>query len=159
GQPDTFEVDPEVLRALKGPALYRVPPSPAPRTLELAGSLSFDLDTLGRVQSRFPGEVVALGKNEEGGYDTKGRSERDRPLRPGEQVRGPQCGRNGQLVKQGQLLAEVWSKDLGEKKSELIEALAQLRLDQESLTRAEELYSGGNTPEAVVRLARRAVSA
>src|SRR5262249_37753983 len=52
-----------------------------------------------------------------------------------------------------------WSKDLGEKKSELVDALSQLSLDQENLARLEELYRQGNTSEAVVRQARRNVSA
>src|SRR5262249_10213036 len=52
------------------------------------------------------------------------------------------------------------SKDLGEKKSELVDAMTQLHLDQDTLKKLEELYSSsGGTSEAALRQARRNVSA
>jgi cobalt-zinc-cadmium efflux system membrane fusion protein len=51
----------------------------------------------------------------------------------------------------------VWSKELGEKKSELVDALSQLRLDRENLDRLEDLWGKGVTSEAVFRQARRNV--
>src|SRR5206468_9128358 len=56
----------------------------------------------------------------------------DRPRAEGEL-------RFGDFVHKGQLLAVVWSKDLGEKKSELVEGIARLRIDEEKL---ENLQNG-----------------
>src|SRR5256885_12959561 len=83
-----------------------------PRTLPpLTGCLALDTNRLVRVHTRFAGEVVSLGKT--GG----------RPLRCGDKV------------SKGQPLAIVWSKDLGEKKSELADALSRLRIDRSILDR------------------------
>ena len=57
------------------------------------------------------------------------------------------------------MLAVLWSKDLGEKKNDLIEALAKLWTDQETLASLEELYKDLATSEANVRLQRSAVAA
>ena len=65
----------------------------------------------------------------------------------------------GDRVVQDQLLAVVWSKDLGEKKSELVDALSQLRLDQERLAKLEAGYQKQVIAEASVRQARRDVEA
>src|SRR5262245_23801345 len=111
-----------------------------PRTLELDGWLAFDVNHLARVHSRFAGEVVQVGEAAE---NRTGIATEMRALRPGDHV------------KKGQLLAVVWSKDLGEKKSELVDALSQLRLDRETLTRLEELGKSGATSEANIRQARR----
>src|SRR5262245_34771626 len=89
-----------------------------PRLLELRGSLTFDLQELARIKSRFPGEVDRI----EDVRDPLASAEKGesvmRPLRPGD------------FVKKGQRIAILWSKDLGEKKSELVNALSQLYLDQ-----------------------------
>jgi cobalt-zinc-cadmium efflux system membrane fusion protein len=137
GEPQTFELPDEVVRQMALSHPYRVPREAAPRPLAVTGTLAFDPDALARVQSRFPGEVVALGPG-----TTRGQ------------------WRYGMRVKEGELLAVVWSKELGEKKSDLVDALAQLKLDQDTLKRLEELYSStGGTSEAAVRQARRNVSA
>jgi cobalt-zinc-cadmium efflux system membrane fusion protein len=147
GSPDSLELPAEVTRHL-GVTTAPVPEKAEPRHLELSGSLAFDPNYLGRVQSRFAGEVVEIGTNKQPGLDpATGRTQPERPLQYGDEV------------KKAQLLAVVWSKDLGEKKSELVDALSQLSLDQETLTRMEQLYREGNTSEAVVRQARRNVSA
>ena len=85
-------------------------PSTVPSTLELSGSLILDSDRLAHVHARFPGEVVELGNAGNG----------SRPVA------------FGQHVRKGQVLAVIWSHDLGEKKSELIDALSQLRVDEET---------------------------
>ena len=88
-------------------------PSTVPSTLELSGSLILDADRLAHVHARFPGEVVELGKAGNG----------SRPVA------------FGQHVRKGQVLAVIWSQDLGEKKSELVDALSQQRVDEETLQR------------------------
>ncbi|HXD88960.1 MAG TPA: efflux RND transporter periplasmic adaptor subunit [Urbifossiella sp.] len=85
------------------PSQYRSLPS-------FTGTLAVDNNALSRVYSRFPGEVVALGKM----TDSTG----ERPLRVGDRVT------------KGQLLATVSSTVLGEKKSELVDALSKLRRDE-----------------------------
>ncbi len=76
--------------------------------LTLSGSLFLDPNRLVHVHSRFAGEVVSMGVD----------AEENRPLRAGDQVT------------KGQLLAVIWSKDVGEKKSDLVDALSQLFLDR-----------------------------
>ncbi|MFO0928370.1 MAG: efflux RND transporter periplasmic adaptor subunit [Gemmataceae bacterium] len=147
GEGDRFELDPAVMRTMGMGRPAQIAAGAAPRVLRLAGSLAFDPEYLVRVQSRFGGEVVALGTSEEPHTGAGGRTVTDQPLQYGSPVR------------KGQVLAVVWSKDLGEKKSDLIDSLLQLKLDQENLARLEELYRTGGTPEATIRQARRNLSA
>ena len=102
-----------------------------------------------RVLSRFTGEIVALGTTQ-GEETTESRadvSSSGRPLRVGDHVR------------KDQLLAVLWSKDLGEKKSEWIDAQSRLNLDRGILKDLEELYQKGATAERSVREAKRNVDA
>jgi cobalt-zinc-cadmium efflux system membrane fusion protein len=102
--------------------------STRPRTLDLRGALAIDPNRLVHVHARFPGQVVELAKADGGkplGFMDK--------------------------INQGQDLAVLWSKDLGEKKSELVDALARLRLDRQALDRLKKLYEKGGTTEAAVR--------
>jgi cobalt-zinc-cadmium efflux system membrane fusion protein len=145
GMPDTLELPEATVKRL-GISTAVLSDKTAPRPLELSGSLAFDPNYLARVQSRFPGEVVELGQLEEPGITPSGRTE------------GPRALQYGDRVQAGQLMAVVWCKDLGEKKSELVDAIAQLRLDEETLQKLEELYREGNTSEAVIRQARRNVA-
>ena len=55
---------------------------------------------------------------------------------------GPRALRNGDRVEANQLLAVVWSKELGEKKSELVDAVSQLKVNQDTLTRLKSLSEG-----------------
>ena len=104
--------------------------------LELSGSLILDSDRLAHVHARFPGEVVELGVGD-----------------------GSQPIAFGQHVHKGQVLAVIWSRDLGEKKSELIDGLSQLRVDEETLQRLSDASSKGAIPERTLREAQRRVEA
>ena len=106
----------------------------------LNGSLALDPDFLARVHSRFAGEVVEVGTV----ADPDGRESSP----GGTAVR---VVRFGDKVEKGQLLAVVWSKDLGEKKSELMDALSQLRINRDTLNRLKTLTEGGDRPPAVAR--------
>lgn len=121
-----------------------VKPVAEPRRLELAGSLSFNPNKLGRVQARFAGEVISLATIKTD-RDVSGNS-RERELRYGD------------AVTKGQILAVVLSKDLGEKKSELVDALVQLALDEVRLADRMELYKRGALPEDTLNQTRRDVS-
>ena len=101
------------------------------RRLELPGSLAPDTDYLVPVRCRFAGEVVELGRFPD--------HEAPSPTRF-------QTVRNSIQVHEGDLLAVVWSKDLGEKKNELIDALIKRRVDQKTLQSYEKLYRDGNLP-------------
>ena len=93
--------------------------------LEMSGTLMLDADRLSHVHARFPGEIVELG--------------------PGDRRSPAVC--SGQRVHKGQLLAVIWSRDLGEKKSDLIDALSQLRVDEDSLSRISTAAAEGSVPK------------
>jgi cobalt-zinc-cadmium efflux system membrane fusion protein len=142
GRHDTIRLPADVVSRL-GVKTQAAKPASDRRPLELSGSLAFDSNRLARVHSRFAGEVVELGRvaDTNSPFATAGATHHH--------------VRYGDRVDRDQLLAIVWSKDLGEKKSELVDTLSQLRLDQETLTRLEELARSGATSEANVRQARR----
>ncbi len=106
-----------------------------PIVVELPGTLSFDADRLSHVHARFAGEVVETGAV------------------PG----GPRSLDFGASVHKGQLLAVIWSRELGEKKSELVDALSQLHLDQENLDRLTQASVEGAVSERAIREAQRKV--
>src|SRR5262249_31594526 len=128
GQPALMDVKPSLAKGL----VLRTAEAalPAPRSLELAGSLAFDSGQMARVRARFAGEVVELGQTQEAGTSASGETE-IRALRLGDRVR------------KGQVLAVVWSSALGEKKSDLIDALSMLRLDRDNLARLIKAESTG----------------
>jgi cobalt-zinc-cadmium efflux system membrane fusion protein len=134
GTPSALRLPPDVLPRLGLQAAEVKPREPLPpRTLELAGSLALDPDRLVRIHSSFAGEFVAM-------------------LRLGRDG-GP--FRVGDTVKQGEILGIVWSKELGEKKGELLDALVREHADRLDLERLEKLSNEGAVPEAAVRQAQR----
>ena len=147
-EPDTLRLAPDVAAGL-GVKTEQVSRPKTMETLTLSGSLNLDPDYLAHVHPRFQGEVIEIGPYLPPGSTPTAPtiSEPKRALRFGDQVRA------------GQLLAVLWSKDLGEKKNDLIEALAKLWTDQESLARLEDLYKDLATSEANVRLQRSVVAA
>jgi cobalt-zinc-cadmium efflux system membrane fusion protein len=143
--PDTVDVKPDVAEKLK---IRTAPVGPArPRLLDLPGSLAIDPQAQARIRTRFPGEVVEIEKVRDPIESQKKGHTVMRPLAPGD------------TMKQGDRLAVVWSKDLGEKKSELVDALSALALDQQTLKRFEEGLAKGIIPEQRVAEQRRQVDA
>ena len=142
GQENEIELPREVIDRL-GVTTEPVQTAVTPRPLELAGSLSFDPNHLGRVQARFPGEVVALGT-------VYGHASSDYPDEP--------TLRYGDVVTKGQLLAVVLSKDLGEKKSELVDAQVRLWYDEAQLEKFEELVKQSVVPAVTVMNQRTLVA-
>lgn len=142
GRSDELELPPEVVERL-GVTSEAIKQAVAPRSLELAGSLFFDPNRYGSIQSRFAGEVVAIGP----AYTTQGNgTRRERPLE------------SGDVVAQGQIVAVVLSKDLGEKKSELVDNLVQLALDEVRLVERQKAYSKGGLAEDQLNQIRRDVA-
>lgn len=142
--PDSLRLPADVVHKL-GVQTAAVQPAGRSRRLELAGSLAPDTDFLLPVRARFGGEVIEIGQI--GDRDATGRMTRFRDVR------------NGDVVQKGQLLVVVLSKELGEKKSELIDALLKRRLDQENLDRVAESYQKGAVPERVFHEAEFQVKA
>ncbi|MBS0266979.1 MAG: efflux RND transporter periplasmic adaptor subunit [Planctomycetes bacterium] len=116
-----------------------------PRTLQLRGNLALDVNRLVHVHARFPGLIVHLETIEESAPGSPGAPKVRRTLNFMDRV------------SKGQVLGQIWSKDLGEKKSEMVDALVRLKIDQQNLTYLEKLSKDGATPERSVREARRLV--
>jgi cobalt-zinc-cadmium efflux system membrane fusion protein len=145
--PESLDIPPEVIRSLDvrtAPAAAATRPRPLP---PFSGVLAPDNDRLARVHTRFAGEVVALGTL--GGHETAdlpgAGSSAERPLAVGDSVR------------KGDLLAVVWSKDLGEKKSDLVDAVVKLKYDRTVLAERQKLYDKGSIAEQQLRDAELAV--
>ena len=93
------------------------PKSPRRRLCCTAG-LRWNPNRVVRVHSQFTGDVIEIGKIRDELAGPAGEtSERD--LRPGDRVA------------KGQLLAVVWNKELGEKKSDLADALSKKHFSEE----------------------------
>jgi cobalt-zinc-cadmium efflux system membrane fusion protein len=144
---DCLEIPTEVVRSLDvrtAPAIAATRTRPLP---PFTGVLALDNDRLARVHTRFAGEVVALGTP--GGMETTdlpgAGSTSDRPVGVGDPVR------------KGQLLAVVWSKDLGEKKSELVDGLAKLKYDRKQYEIMRSLFEQGAKPEQALHDAELAI--
>jgi cobalt-zinc-cadmium efflux system membrane fusion protein len=140
-KPYTMRLDPETVRALQvstgkvskaGP--LKLPPQ--------IGTLGYDTDRLYSVRSRFQGEVIAIGET-----TSNGKLESIQKFLKKHLI-GP-----GDRVKQDELLAVVWSKELGDRKVALVSALLDLYVDQETLNRLEPIYQRGSLPEATYRTA------
>jgi membrane fusion protein, heavy metal efflux system len=142
GSSDEIELPPDVVERL-GVKSAAVEKATAPRSLTLAGSLFFEPNKLGSVQSRFPGEVITIGP---ASYSYANGPIRERALEYGDRV------------SQGQLMAVIWSKDLGEKKSDLIETLVQLALSEVRLIDREKAYREGALPEDTINQIRTDVA-
>jgi cobalt-zinc-cadmium efflux system membrane fusion protein len=107
--------------------------------LVLRGSTALDPQRLMHVRPRLAGEVGVIAEIQ------PARNEKMRQLTIFDQVT------------KGQVLATLWSKELGEKKSELVEALSELRLDQKASDRIKDLTARGAVAEQALREAERQV--
>ena len=92
---------------------YTIGEKPPAKKLRLQGTLTFDPNRFVRVHSRFPGEVRRVGPA----------AGTNRPLQFGDRV------------SIGDLLATIWSKDIGEKKSEFVDAMSKAYFDKVVLDR------------------------
>jgi membrane fusion protein, heavy metal efflux system len=118
GTTNTLELTPQLINTL-GVQTVQVKSATSHDRLNLSGSLFLDSNRMVRVHSRFAGEVVSIGNIEPKGV--AGKAAQARLLRLGDHVG------------KGQLLAVIWSKDVGEKKSDLVNALSKLYLDEAQL--------------------------
>ncbi len=136
----TMSLTPAMVRSF-GLRTTQARSSEARPELVLFGSLFIDPSRMVRVHSRFSGEVIAIGQitpsvkedgaeSAAGGPGVAALPDKPRPLRAGDSVR------------KGDLLAIVLSKDVGEKKSDLVDALSQLYLDRANIDRLHKLEEG-----------------
>jgi cobalt-zinc-cadmium efflux system membrane fusion protein len=118
----------------------------APKTepLVLAGSLFLDSSHLAVVHTRFTGEVVSVAEVPE---TDLGKVGEPRVIKM-RQIRA------GDFVKKNDVLAVIWSKEIGEKKSDLVESLSRRSASKATLERLEGLEKGSVSGQ-VVRDARR----
>jgi membrane fusion protein, heavy metal efflux system len=89
------------------------------QSLRLRGQLMLDPSRLVHVHTRFGGEVISVAEVKV--------NNAPRQLRVGDQV------------KSGELLAVLWSKEIGEKKSDLVDAWSQLYLHETTLLNLKKL--------------------
>jgi cobalt-zinc-cadmium efflux system membrane fusion protein len=138
GDPTTFLLDPKTTESL-GVEWQQAKKVDRPVQISLSGKLFLDPNRLVNVHARFSGEVVRLGIRDA----SPGGDQEDRRLRYGDQVR------------KGQLLAVLWSKEVGDEKSDLVDAISRLRLDQKTLAKLKEIEPSGAVTERSVREAQR----
>ncbi|MBI2826745.1 MAG: efflux RND transporter periplasmic adaptor subunit [Planctomycetia bacterium] len=142
GAGNTLQLPHDVAQTL-GVKTAPVQQAPPPGPLKLAGSLILDANSMVRVRPLFPGEIVEIGRLEDQA------STPDAPRR---------TLQYGDRVRKGQVLAVIWSKEVGEKKSELVDALSKLHTDQEVLDRLQNAEKGAIAQRAIDD-ARRAYEA
>jgi membrane fusion protein, heavy metal efflux system len=144
GTTDSLLLSPEAVQSLDIHT-YEVKVARSHEHLRFAGSLFYDYDRLARIHARFAGEVVSIGSVKPGA-DPSTDPAGARPLRFGDRVAA------------GQVLAVIWSKDVGEKKSDLVNALSQYGLDRAQLDFIKALPPGV-VPERTVKEAEQKVEA
>jgi cobalt-zinc-cadmium efflux system membrane fusion protein len=148
GSPHTVSVPADVRESLgmRRAGADRLATAEAPtaaRPLVMSGSTGLDPTGLMRLRARFaPAQVVQLGQVEE--QDEQGRTiARDL--------------RSGDRVGKADLLGVYYSADVGNKKNDLVDALSQLKLDQELLDASQRAYDKGSIPLLDLIAAKRAV--
>jgi cobalt-zinc-cadmium efflux system membrane fusion protein len=162
GKPNTLFVPKDVRDALGvGESLTAEPPTRA-RARTLPGSTALDPTRMMHIRTRFNSEVIDI-------LPPKKRPLVGPPLPPEMEDRSTDpleaAGadrrelRSGDDVWPGEVLAVLWSVDVGGKKSDLMDALIQLRLDEDRLKRRTELWKSGSIPEDTLNQTRRDVVA
>ncbi len=148
GQPFTVSVPEETRWSLgirKGGVdqLVTVAAPTEARPLVMSGSTALDPGKIRRIRIRFtPAEVVQIGQLDE--YDDEGRT-MSREVRSGDHVR------------KGDLLAVFYSEIVGGMKSNLVDNLSQLKVDQELLDASQRAYDKGAIPLLDLNAAQRNV--
>jgi membrane fusion protein, heavy metal efflux system len=115
------------------------------RPLVMPGSTALDPSRVMRIRTRFNAEVREIPQVVDTDRRTASGETAYREIRPGDRVR------------KGDVLAVVWSVDVGGRKSDLVDALVQLKLDEKRLKAREELYAKGGLPEDTLNQTRRDV--
>jgi hypothetical protein len=118
-------------------------PQPLPPQI---GTVNFDSERLFVIRSRFSREIVKFGQVEETPDLVKPNA---KPVtRP---------WRLGDCVKQGAVLAVIYSRELGKAKAAFVDAVLNLKPSQEQLARLQKLYEDGAIPLVPLAQAERQV--
>lgn len=153
GMPHTLSVPEEVQKSLGirngGSELVAVarPPSEG-KSLMLPGSTMLEPGRIMRIRARFApspssAEVVEIAQRTEFGSENSTGETLLREIRAGDHV------------KKGEMLAVFFSVDVGNKKNDLVDAIYQLKLDEDILKRAQQVP--GAVPEVFILNAKRNV--
>jgi hypothetical protein len=129
-----LQIEPQAARK---PATTRALPAQS-------GTINYDIDRLFDIPARVSGEIAEMAEVEEpalSGKPTK------RPLRAFDRV------------KQGQLLAVVFSPTIGQQKGALVDAICSLQLSEEQLQRHYELYANSALSYTQLKASERQVQA
>jgi cobalt-zinc-cadmium efflux system membrane fusion protein len=143
--PHTLIVPERVRKALRIDESAVARPPTRARPLVMPGSTALDPARVMRVRTRFNAEVVEVARTPDETQRVAASQTVLRELRPGDRVR------------KGDVLAVLWSVDVGARKSDLVDALVQLRLDEKRLQAREELFRKGSLPEDTLNQTRRDV--
>jgi cobalt-zinc-cadmium efflux system membrane fusion protein len=143
--PHTLIVPERVQKALGIQESTKVQAPTQGRPLVMPGSTALDPARVMRVRTRFNASVMEITQVPDEGRRLGTGMTAMRELRPGDRVQ------------KGQVLAVVWSIDVGGRKSDLVDAIVQLRLDEKRLKAREELFAKGSLPEDTLNQTRRDV--
>jgi cobalt-zinc-cadmium efflux system membrane fusion protein len=142
--PHTLSVPESVRKTLSIGESMTVEPPKQERPLVMPGSTALDPARVMRVKTRFNAEVAEIAQVPDEVRRTSAQTVM-RELRPGDKVQ------------KGQVLAVLWSTDVGARKSDLVDALVQLRLDEKRLKARQDLFEKGALPEDTLNQTRRDV--
>src|SRR5260370_19817096 len=142
------------MRGRRGRAVATVDEPASSRPLTMPGSTDLAPTPVSRVRARFQAEIVEMGKPSRLSDSISTTPARE--LRPGDQVHGPR--KQGDKEVEGDLMAVVWSTDVGYRKSDLVDALVQLTLDERRLKDRIKLWEEGSIPRDTVDQTRRDVA-
>jgi cobalt-zinc-cadmium efflux system membrane fusion protein len=145
GMPYTIAVPEDVRKALGIAEAAPAEPPKTTRPLVMPGSTALDPSRVSRIKTRFNAEITAITAVPEDPTVAKSMQTVFRELRTGDRV------------KKGDTLAVVYSVDVGSKKSDLVDALVQLKLDEERLKARTALAKKGVIPEDTLNQTRRDV--
>jgi cobalt-zinc-cadmium efflux system membrane fusion protein len=143
--PHTLSVPERVRKALgiQESVVAQVPKQDRP--LVMPGSTALDPARVMRIKTRFNAEVVDITQLRDGERRNASGESVMREIRPGD------------YVSKGDVLAVVWSVDVGSRKSDLVDALVQLKLDEKRLKEREALFKKGAIPEDTLNQTRHDV--
>jgi membrane fusion protein, heavy metal efflux system len=125
------------------------------QAMTLPGSTALDPTRLYRIRIRFPARVVEVGKF----LDEEGKPVIDDTASAEQGKTVFRELRTGDRVKKGQLLGVFESADVGNIKSNLIDAISLYKMDSDILERGEAAFLKGAIPEVMLLNFRRNVEA
>ncbi len=123
-----------------GMQTIQIVPAPSAKQITMDGILYLDPEDYVAVRSRFAGEFVNVAEIPD--TNLPGNASQ-RSIRFGDEV------------KKGQVLGTAWSRELGEKKSELAQHVSSLQFDRETLARLSTVQT--SVPASQIREAERRV--